>query len=622
MKARRRPLKPLGVVVGVSHLEPLEDRRHEHIEHHRGDPPAPGTLGQRVEDRPVGDLELEPPEVRRVAGEGLLAGRVHEEEAEPVGELPRHDEQGLERRTAVEGDLAVGGPLLDEAFGHLVQDLSVQVALGVEVPVDDQLGDAGLLGHVVDGGRGEAAAAERRRCRTKDLRAPLGRGERLPWPNGFGAVRGVGHERDPRSVRPRPAPRLLVRNPSKDSRAGGPPRRVDPFVYCEPSPKTLAGDLRPGRTRGHVMAATTTTQVEFTEAELLADHPGCEPLFANGRRCHGGFDADGHYRSPRTLNRVPAIDAWQTRHLDESGTELLSIDLESFPAHYPNVAQTHLLLDHDVIDPTIAILTRIGTVEGFGAFLRHSIVPDLQRHFDDPIDCTATAHLDRGLIEAHARDEAGHGEEAGHKEMWWAARDLAFDHPLTEDQTLLMLERMGIAGPGGNVDLAALRAAAVAARKFPADLDFDLEALVERMVRLLLIEISAFHTFRWAEEILGDADRVGGDGEAGRLISYIRADETPHVGYLITVLSEMRSRRFRGEGGRLHDGAELIDLLWAPAVEDQRSTRRWELTELNRREVELALGGRRDSADLLAEFDSLGDVQRLPDGTWVDRPSG
>lgn len=368
------------------------------------------------------------------------------------------------------------------------------------------------------------------------------------------------------------------------------------------------------------MTTTTTVQVHFTEAELLADHPGLEPLLAGGRRCHGGFDADGTYRSPRTLNRVPAIEAWQERHRQETRSELLEVDLESFPAHYPNVAQTHLLLDHGVVDPTVAILTRIGTVEGFGAFLRHSIVPDLQRHFDESIDGTATGHLDRGLIEAHARDEAGFEEVAGHKEMWWAARDLAFDHPLTEDQTLLMLERMGIAGPGGNVDLVALRAAAIAARQFPADIDFDVEALVERMVRLLLIEISAFHTFRWAEEILGDATRVGGEGEAGRIISYIRADESPHVAYLITVLSEMRARTFRGEGGHRYDGAELIDPLWDTAVDEQRSTRRWELTDLNRREVEVALGGRSDAADLLEEFDALGDVCRLPDGTWVDEP--
>jgi len=53
----------------------------------------------------------------------------------------------------------------------------------------------------------------------------------------------------------------------------------------------------------------TTAQVTFTETELLADHVIAEPLIANGVRCHGGFDEDGNYVSPRTLNRWPAIHA-------------------------------------------------------------------------------------------------------------------------------------------------------------------------------------------------------------------------------------------------------------------------------------------------------------------------
>ena len=49
------------------------------------------------------------------------------------------------------------------------------------------------------------------------------------------------------------------------------------------------------------------------------------------------------------------------------------------------------------------------------------------------------------------------------------------------------------------------------------------------MIGLLLIEISAFHGFTWAEGVLSDTDLIAGDGEAARIISYIRADETPHV---------------------------------------------------------------------------------------------
>ena len=54
-----------------------------------------------------------------------------------------------------------------------------------------------------------------------------------------------------------------------------------------------------------------TKQVEFTETELLTDHAFAEPLIANGERCHGGFDDDGAYVSPRTRFRAPA--SWVTR---------------------------------------------------------------------------------------------------------------------------------------------------------------------------------------------------------------------------------------------------------------------------------------------------------------------
>ena len=105
-------------------------------------------------------------------------------------------------------------------------------------------------------------------------------------------------------------------------------------------------------------------------------------------------------------------------------------------------------------EPAISTLTRIGTVEGFGALIRHSVIPDFGRLFDEDTRGTALAHLGGGLYEAHARDEAGYEDEGGHKQMWFAAGDVAFDSPVTEDETAVMLERMGIApaGSGGKID--------------------------------------------------------------------------------------------------------------------------------------------------------------------------
>lgn len=348
-------------------------------------------------------------------------------------------------------------------------------------------------------------------------------------------------------------------------------------------------------------------QVDYTPTELLADDPVVEPLVVGGVRCHGGFDDDGVYRSPRARFRRPAIDAWQQHHREQFGTRLLDVPLDTWPAHYPNVEQARFLLDHDVREPIIATLTRIGTVEGFGAMIRHSAVPDLQSHFDDDVSGTAAAHLDAGLLEAHARDEAGHEGQAGHREMWFAARDVAFEDPVTEDQTAVMLERMGIGSGGGQVDPAALRRQMEEARRFD-DLDLSLEMLIQRMIRILLIEISAYHVFAWAEELLADTDLVAGDGAAARLVSYIRQDETPHVDYLRTALTEMRDRTFLGESGRKLDGSKVVGRLWNEALGESLGTRRQATLQVTLREVEHALDARPDGDDLLEEFHALGTV--------------
>ena len=339
-------------------------------------------------------------------------------------------------------------------------------------------------------------------------------------------------------------------------------------------------------------------QLTYDEGELLASHDYEAPLIAGGVRCHGGFDADGTYVSPRTKHRTPAIQNWQANHGATFGTELMGVPLDTWPGHYPNVAQGRFLIESGVPDPIISTLTRIGTVEGFGGMIRLSPVPDRRRTFVEDTDGTALAHLTTGLFEAHARDEAGFEEEGGHKQMWFAARDVAFGHPPTEDETELMLRRMGI----GQM------ATAAPDRLWPDDVSVDLEMLVERMVRLLLIEISAFHTFAWAEELLADTDLVAGEGEAARLVSYIRADETPHVEYLKTVITEIRDRTVVGEKGE-HAGADLVGATWDRALAQSLGDRRQETLDVVRGEVEHALSHRPDAKDLLARFDDLADPE-------------
>ena len=358
-------------------------------------------------------------------------------------------------------------------------------------------------------------------------------------------------------------------------------------------------------------------QLEWTEDELLATHPVAEPLIAGGVKCHGGFDDNGNYVSPRTKNRWPAIENWQAQREADFGTPLLDIELSAWPESYPNVAQAKYLLKEGVREPIIATLTRIGTVEGFGAMIRYSNIPNMQACFDDDIKGTAMTHLDRGLYEAHARDEAGYEDEGGHKQMWFAARDVAFENPVTEDQTQLMLERMGISAPGsgGAPDPELIRKTLMGMRVFD-DVDFDLEMLIARMASLLLIEISAFHVFAWAEEVLSDTDLVAGEEAAARLVSYIRGDESPHVAYLKTVLSEMRDRTFVGESGKKYAGTEIIGKLWERAKAESLGPRREQNLAVTLREIEHALDGNARRDEILEQFHALGSIRPTVDGSW------
>jgi hypothetical protein len=347
-------------------------------------------------------------------------------------------------------------------------------------------------------------------------------------------------------------------------------------------------------------------QLTWSEVELLANDDVAEPLVAGGVRCHGGFADDGRYVSPRAKNRVPATKAWQQSHRELFGNDILDAPIEQWPDTFPNVAQTKYLLREGLPGPTISALTRIGTVEGFGSMIRAVNVEKLQRHFAESIDGTAIAHLQNGLFEAHARDEAGWEEEAGHKQMWFAARDIAFEHPVTEDMTQTMLVRMGIVPAGGKVPTPEeIRRSAEAVRRFP-DLDLSLEMMVRRMVGLLFIEVSAFHTFAWAEEVLSDTELVAGDGRAADLVRYIRADETPHVDYLRTALTEMRDRTFVGESGASIAGADVIGTLWDTALEQSLGVNRENFLRTATAEVEHALASHPRRDEILEGFRALG----------------
>jgi hypothetical protein len=301
---------------------------------------------------------------------------------------------------------------------------------------------------------------------------------------------------------------------------------------------------------------------------------------------------------------VPGIEAWQAKHREEFGKEVLDIPLETWPEHFPNVAQARHLITAGVPEPLIATLTRIGTVEGFGANIRFLQPGNMQRHFDESIKGTTIDHLGRGLFEAHGRDEAGWEEEAGHKDMWFAARDIAFENPTAKVDIDAMLARMGFGQPGSG-------GPSFFERLLPDDIDPNLEAIAGLMTRVLLIEIQAFHTFKWAEAWLSDSSLVAGGGEAAELVTYIRGDETPHVGYLKTGLTEMRDRTWIGQSGKKYSGEDMFGRIWDRALDNSLGAGRAVTRKAALGEVEHWCGQRPNGAEILEGFLALGDVEAV-----------
>jgi hypothetical protein len=328
----------------------------------------------------------------------------------------------------------------------------------------------------------------------------------------------------------------------------------------------------------------------WSREALLESGSYAEPLVANGVRCHGGFDADGGYRSPRTLHRAPAISAWQAR-LAREGIPLLDLDRRLMPPQYPNVAQAKLLLGHGVRDPVVRALTIISIVEGFGAIIRDVAVPDLRALLVEPVEGTALDHLAAGLFEAHARDESGWRDEGGHKQMWEAARDLAFERPKLPGDVLMRM--MGRGGRGERGD-----------RLLP-ELDATAERLIVMMSRVLVVEIFAEGTFQWGIELLSDPELSAEPERAGALVRYVRADESPHVEYLRTALSELRGRTLRTVDGRTLPGCTAVDRVLHAMLrslvrsrpDEQRADVRTNLTE----DMKVAA----NPAALLEAFDAL-----------------
>jgi hypothetical protein len=338
------------------------------------------------------------------------------------------------------------------------------------------------------------------------------------------------------------------------------------------------------------------SKLNFSFDELLENPRYDRTLIVNDRRCHGGFDRDGNYQSPRTVWRNPAIKAWQEQHLATSALPLVEISGDVIPPYTPNVAQTRFLLKNGVREPLVRILTEIAIVEGFGAFIRELPVPALRSFIREDVAGTALAHLTGGLFEAHARDEAGWDAEGGHKQMWEAARDAALSNPTISPQIFAAIM--------------ARRSATPPQALFP-ELGDPVERLIRFMVDVLAIEVFAASTFAWAEEVLSDPEISDAPQDAADLVRYIRSDEAPHVEYLRTGLSEISARTLLAQDGTEIAGNVVVDALMARTLKNMMRQRAIDRPAMIRALIRNHSNGK-DAESLLAEFESLGTAWEPP----------
>jgi hypothetical protein len=349
--------------------------------------------------------------------------------------------------------------------------------------------------------------------------------------------------------------------------------------------------------------ASAPERLVYTRDEILSSGDYEAPLVAGGMRCHGGFDADGRYRSPRTLHRAPAIAAWQAR-LEREGAPLIDIARPLMPPQYPNVEQATLLLKHGVRDPIARTLTIISIVEGFGAIIRDVKVPDLDALVVEPVEGTALAHLREGLFEAHARDESGWKDEGGHKQMWEAARDLALEKPKIPGDVLMRM--MGRNAGRRRPD-----------RPFP-QLDEKLERMLALMAQVLVVEVFAEGTFDWGVELLSNPEVSAEPEAAGDMVRHVRDDEKPHVEYLRTALSELRARTVRTVDGGTLPGREVVDGLLHRILREIIRNRPRDQREDIRESLIESMEVAANPKALLEEFDALESKWTPPDRTGFE----
>lgn len=335
------------------------------------------------------------------------------------------------------------------------------------------------------------------------------------------------------------------------------------------------------------------TKLTYTRDELMADHDYAQLQVEAGYRLHGGFDADGNYISPRTLNRWPAVQAWQGE-LKRRGADVIDASTRLLKrGPYPTVEQQKFLLGRGFGETLWNSLTITGVIEARGGMLAQAIAPDFQSIVVEDIGATCLGHLNKGLLAAHGYDEGGTKDKGigGHDDMWFAVRDALFGKnafPLPEVPASIARPETG--------------------RRMP-QIPKEYEEWILLLMNVLMIEVKAESFFSFCQGIMRDpanfADRRPAADHAADLVERIRTDEAIHVAYLATVISELRSFTIKTVDGRKVPGSEIIDPVWNQMIEWHAVTNANFARTQSRDAILARLRNKPNGAALASAFDAL-----------------
>jgi hypothetical protein len=334
-------------------------------------------------------------------------------------------------------------------------------------------------------------------------------------------------------------------------------------------------------------------KLTYTRDEIMADHAYAELQVEAGYRLHGGFDIAGKYISPRTLNRWPAVEAWQGE-LKKHGAPVIDASTRLLKrGPYPTVEQQKFLLGHGFGETLWNSLTITGIIEARGGMLAQAVAPNFQDIVVESIAATCLGHLNKGLLAAHGYDEGGTKDKGigGHDDMWFAVRDALFGknaYPIPDVPASIARPESG--------------------RRMP-QIAKEFEEWILLLMNVLMIEVKAESFFSFCQGIMRDPanfkDRRPAANHAADLVERIRTDEAIHVAYLATVVSELRSLTIKTLDGKTAPGAEIIDPVWNQMIEWHAVTN----AEFGRSQSREAILGRLKSKAngpaLAATFDSL-----------------